>query len=115
MFDSLSDRFDGIFKRLRGKGRLSEGDVDIAPGGPERQCETRFQPRARLDVECCEKVAHGQSDGPADRPLPSSRTSGSKSALHWDDNVSAKQTQAVATHGRSHAQVTVLGAIPRGV
>jgi signal recognition particle subunit SRP54 len=28
MFDSLSDRFDGIFKRLRGKGRLSDADVD---------------------------------------------------------------------------------------
>ncbi len=28
MFDSLSDRFDGIFKRLRGKGRLTDGDVD---------------------------------------------------------------------------------------
>src|SRR5688500_8859421 len=28
MFDALSDRFDGIFKRLRGKGRLSEQDVD---------------------------------------------------------------------------------------
>ena len=28
MFESLSDRFDGIFKRLRGKGRLSEADVD---------------------------------------------------------------------------------------
>ena len=28
MFDSLSDRFDGIFKRLRGKGRLGEADVD---------------------------------------------------------------------------------------
>jgi len=28
MFDSLSDRFDGIFTRLRGKGRLSEADVD---------------------------------------------------------------------------------------
>jgi signal recognition particle subunit SRP54 len=28
MFDSLSDRFDGIFKRLRGKGRLSDSDVD---------------------------------------------------------------------------------------
>jgi signal recognition particle subunit SRP54 len=30
MFDTLSDRFDGIFKRLRGKGRLSEQDVDEA-------------------------------------------------------------------------------------
>jgi signal recognition particle subunit SRP54 len=28
MFESLSDRFDGIFKRLRGRGRLSEADVD---------------------------------------------------------------------------------------
>ena len=28
MFDNLSDRFDGIFTRLRGKGRLSEEDVD---------------------------------------------------------------------------------------
>src|SRR3954470_2632387 len=28
MFESLSDRFDGIFKNLRGRGRLSEADVD---------------------------------------------------------------------------------------
>jgi signal recognition particle subunit SRP54 len=28
MFDALSDRFEGIFKRLRGKGRLREEDVD---------------------------------------------------------------------------------------
>ncbi len=28
MFDSLSDRFDGIFKRLRGHGRLGEAEVD---------------------------------------------------------------------------------------
>jgi signal recognition particle subunit SRP54 len=28
MFDSLSDRFDGIFKRLRGKGKLREEDVE---------------------------------------------------------------------------------------
>ena len=27
MFESLSDRFDGILGRLRGKGRLSESDV----------------------------------------------------------------------------------------
>ncbi len=30
MFDTLSDRFEGIFKRLRGRGRLSEADVDEA-------------------------------------------------------------------------------------
>lgn len=28
MFDALSDRFEGIFARLGGKGRLSEADVD---------------------------------------------------------------------------------------
>jgi signal recognition particle subunit SRP54 len=28
MFDSLSDRFEGIFTRLRGKGRLTDDDVD---------------------------------------------------------------------------------------
>jgi signal recognition particle subunit SRP54 len=28
MFESLSDRFDGIFKRLRGRGKLTDADVD---------------------------------------------------------------------------------------
>src|SRR5215211_2140907 len=28
MFDALSDRFDGIFKRLRGRGKLTDKDVD---------------------------------------------------------------------------------------
>ena len=28
MFEALSDRFDGIFKRLRSKGRLSDADID---------------------------------------------------------------------------------------
>src|ERR1044072_3639739 len=31
MFDALSDRCDGIFKRLRGRGRLREEDVDEIP------------------------------------------------------------------------------------
>ncbi|HVR32271.1 MAG TPA: signal recognition particle protein [Acidimicrobiia bacterium] len=30
MFDTLTDRFEGVFARLRGKGRLDEGDVDAA-------------------------------------------------------------------------------------
>ncbi len=30
MFDSLTQRFEGVFARLRGKGRLSEADVDAA-------------------------------------------------------------------------------------
>src|SRR6476661_987056 len=28
MFEALSDRFDGIFKRLRNRGRLTEAEVD---------------------------------------------------------------------------------------
>src|SRR5207244_2172357 len=28
MFDALSDRFEGIFKRLRGRGRLGETEID---------------------------------------------------------------------------------------
>ena len=28
MFDSLSDRFEGIFTRLRGRGRLGETEID---------------------------------------------------------------------------------------
>ncbi len=30
MFDSLTSRFGGIFERLRGRGRLSDADVDVA-------------------------------------------------------------------------------------
>jgi len=30
MFESLSDRFEGIFTRLRGRGRLSDADIDEA-------------------------------------------------------------------------------------
>jgi signal recognition particle subunit SRP54 len=30
MFESLTDRFDAVFSRLRGRGRLSEADVDEA-------------------------------------------------------------------------------------
>ncbi len=30
MFEALSDRFEGIFTRLRGRGRLNQEDVDEA-------------------------------------------------------------------------------------
>ena len=33
MFENLSNRLDGIVKRLRGKGRLTEADVDGDPAG----------------------------------------------------------------------------------
>ena len=32
MFDNLSDRLGGVFKRLRGKGRLTQADVDEVMG-----------------------------------------------------------------------------------
>ena len=28
MFDSLSDRFEGIFSKLRSRGKLTEKDID---------------------------------------------------------------------------------------
>ena len=44
MFDSLSDRFESILQRVKGKGRLSESDVDevtreirLALAGSRRQ------------------------------------------------------------------------------
>src|SRR5665811_260909 len=30
MFDTLTDRFEGVFTRLRSKGKLSEADIDAA-------------------------------------------------------------------------------------
>jgi signal recognition particle subunit SRP54 len=30
MFDSLAKRFDSVFQKLRGKGLLTEADVDAA-------------------------------------------------------------------------------------
>jgi signal recognition particle subunit SRP54 len=53
MFDALSDRFDGIFKRLRGKGRLSEQDVDEA---------LREIRRALLEADVNVKVARSVVD-----------------------------------------------------
>ena len=29
MFDALTDRFEGIFGRLRGRGRLGDAEVDV--------------------------------------------------------------------------------------
>ncbi|HEY1279712.1 MAG TPA: signal recognition particle receptor subunit alpha, partial [Acidimicrobiales bacterium] len=53
MFDALSDRFEGIFKRLRGKGRLSEQDVDEA---------LREIRRALLEADVNVAVARGVVD-----------------------------------------------------
>src|SRR5581483_10045014 len=30
MFENLSDKLEGVFKRLSGKGKLTEADVDVA-------------------------------------------------------------------------------------
>ena len=53
MFDALSDRFDGIFTRLRGKGRLSEQDIDEA---------LREIRRALLEADVNVAVARGVVD-----------------------------------------------------
>ncbi len=53
MFDSLSDRFDGIFKKLRGRGRLSEADVTAM------LAEVRT---ALLEADVNSKVVRGLTD-----------------------------------------------------
>ena len=53
MFESLSERFEGIFGRLRGKGRLSDDDVD------EVLREVRV---ALLEADVNVKVARGFVD-----------------------------------------------------
>ena len=48
MFDALSDRFEGIFKRLRGKGRLTRGRRRRgAARDPRRAARGRRQPHGR--------------------------------------------------------------------
>ena len=63
MFEALSDRFDGIFKRLRGKGRLREEDVD------EVLREIRV---ALLEADVNFKVVRGCSTASASAPSASS-------------------------------------------
>ena len=85
MFDALSDRFDGIFKRLRGKGRLSEADVDevlreirlgAARGRRQRHASSatsiaRIKEQARSAPSC------RRASSPASRSSRSSTTSSS--------------------------------------
>jgi signal recognition particle subunit SRP54 len=54
MFDSLSDRLDGIFSRLRGRGRLSDADVDATL----REIRT-----ALLEADVNVRVARSLVDG----------------------------------------------------
>jgi signal recognition particle subunit SRP54 len=58
MFESLSDRLQDVFERLRGKGRLTEQDVD------EALKEVR---RALLAADVNFKVAKGFNDRIRDR------------------------------------------------
>ena len=45
MFDTLQDRLAATFKSLRGKGRLSEADIDAdGAGDPDRAARGRRQP-----------------------------------------------------------------------
>ncbi len=60
MFESLSDRFEGIFKRLGKKGTLSERDVDEVAG------ELR---RALIGADVNAKVARVFVDRVRDRAI----------------------------------------------
>ena len=85
MFDALSDRFDGIFKRLRGRGRLGEAEVD------EVLREIRL---ALLEADVNFKVVRGMLDRireraiGADRPLPHAVANG---ADHLEVDVGLEQ------------------------
>ena len=66
MFDALSDRLEGIFSRVRSRGRLSERDIDEI---------TREIRRALLEADVNVRVAtgvHRSGEGTA-RSAPSSR------------------------------------------
>jgi len=62
MFESLTDRFDGILTRLRGRGRLSEADVDEVL-------------RAAIDVRRLNKEIAAFVDAPAEIAILYSQTS----------------------------------------
>ena len=55
MFNSLSDRLTATFKNLRGKGRLSEADIDATVRNPSRPARRRRRgargPRVRRPRE----------------------------------------------------------------
>ena len=69
MFESLSDRFEGIFTRLRGRGRLSESDVDEALREIRLallEAAVNFQVAMRMDlVNHLPDAATSQSLGPS--------------------------------------------------
>ena len=79
MFDSLSDRFDGIFKRLRGHGRLERGrrrrgpprDPPRPPRG-RRQLQGR---RATWSARIRERCVGAELTRRSTRPSRSSRSS----------------------------------------
>ena len=48
MFDALADRFDGIFTKLRSRGKLTDKDIDeVAPRAAARAARGRRQRRRR--------------------------------------------------------------------
>ena len=61
MFDALADRFDGIFTKLRSRGRLTEKDIDeVAREIRRRAARGRRQRRASSSV-------HRPGEGARDR------------------------------------------------
>ena len=60
MFDALSDRLEGIFSRVRNRGRLSERDIDEV---------TREIRRALLEADVNVRVARAFIDRVKERAL----------------------------------------------
>jgi signal recognition particle subunit SRP54 len=93
MFDSLSDRFENIFGKLRGKGRLSEEDVD------EALAEIR---RALLEADVALPVVRGFVDKVKQR-LVGIETS--KSLSPSQQVIKAVHTELVAALGGDQLKI----------
>ena len=100
MFESLSDRFEGILSRLRNRGRLTEADVDEVL----REIRTAL---LEADVEIT--VVRGFTDGgpgplrgPRAVPEPSARASRSSrsSTRSWSASSAARRSGSPTPGGR---------------
>ena len=75
MFDNLSNRLDGIVKRIRGKGRLTEADVDEVMRRSARRCSrpTSTSPSSASVVQPHPRAGHRRHPLAGARPRPAGR------------------------------------------
>ncbi len=100
MFDALSDRLDGILGRLRGRGRLSQADVD----GALREIRT-----ALLEADVDVGVARSFADAVRDRLVGEDL---SRSLTPGQQVVKAVNEELVETLGGATMKMTYSSAPP---